>query len=86
MIIMNIFMYKYECPTWYWNYSGVKNLYTDDSINEEQATKLALDKEKNLSGSEYCNIYMLQQFECTIKSIKNFKGMAAIPSSVEINK
>ena len=28
---------------------------------------------------------MLQQFECSIKSIKNFKGMASIPTSVELD-
>ena len=81
---MNIFMYKYDCPTWYWNYSGVKNLYTDDKIDVNKARELALEKEKKLSGSGICNIYMLQQFECSIKSIKNFKGMASIPTSVEL--
>tara|TARA_B000000557_G_C20438642_1_gene302005 strand:- start:227 stop:469 length:243 start_codon:yes stop_codon:yes gene_type:complete len=77
-------MYKYDCPTWYWNYSGVRNLYTDDDIDESKAREIALEKEKEYSGSSFCNIYMLQQFECSIKSVKNFKGMASIPSSVEL--
>ena len=44
---MNIFMYKYDCPTWYWNYSGVKNLYTDDKIDVNKARELALEKRRN---------------------------------------
>ena len=86
MLIMNIFMYKYECQTWYWNYSGVKTIYTDESIDEKDAHNIALEKEKRLTGGANCNIYMLQQFECVIKSVKNFKGIAAIPSSVELHK
>jgi hypothetical protein len=82
---MNIFMYKYDCPTWYWHYSGVKNLYTDESIDESKAREIALNRETKISGSGACNIFMLQQFECSIKSVKNFKGMASIPSSVELS-
>ena len=78
-------MYKYECPVWYWNYAGVKNLYTNQGVTKDEAKKIALKKETALSGSQACNIIMLQQFECTIKSIKNFNGMASIPASVEIS-
>jgi hypothetical protein len=78
-------MYKYECPLWYWNYVGVKNLYTDVTVDEKKAREIALKKESYRTGSERCNIIMLQQFECSIKSVKNFNGMAAIPASVEIN-
>ena len=78
-------MYKYECPLWYWNYVGVKNLYTDVTVDEKKAREIALKKESYRTGSKRCNIIMLQQFECSIKSVKNFNGMAAIPASVEIN-
>ena len=81
---MNIFMYKYECPLWYWNYVGIKNLYTDEKVDEKRAKDIALKKESYRTGSEACSIIMLQQFECSIKSVKNFKGMASIPASVEI--
>lgn len=83
---MNIFMYKYECPLWYWNYTGVKNLYTDDTVDEKKAKQIALRKESYRTGSEGCSVIMLQQFECSIKSVKNFNGMASIPASVEISE
>ena len=61
-----------------------KKQKTDEKVDENRAKQIALRKESYRTGSEACSIIMLQQFECSIKSVKNFKGMASIPASVEI--
>jgi len=83
---MNIFMYKYMCPRWYGYHSGVENLVISDDISDEKAFNLAMKNAKEKSGSNSCKIYLLQQFQYSIKSVKNYPGMASIPNMVQNNE
>ena len=80
--IMNIFMYKYTCPRWYGYHSGVENLVVSENISDEKAHMLALNNVSNKSGSDSCKVYLLQQFQYSIKSVQNYPGMASIPNFV----
>tara|TARA_Y100000385_G_C12977797_1_gene586976 strand:- start:103 stop:354 length:252 start_codon:yes stop_codon:yes gene_type:complete len=74
------------CPRWYGYHSGVENLVISDDISDEKAFNLAMKNATEKSGSNSCKIYLLQQFQYSIKSVKNYPGMASIPNMVQNNE
>ena len=84
-MIMNIYMFKYDCPTWYGYFrsSGISQIQVNEDLSEEKIINIAKRNANNRTGSSNCNIQLLQQFELSIKSVKNFSGLATIPISIE---
>ena len=80
-------MFKYDCPTMYGYYrqTGISQIQVDQELSEEKIINIAKKSSNNKTGSSNCNIQLLQQFELSIKSIKNFSGLATIPITIETN-
>ena len=79
---MDIYMYKYICPRWYGNVTGIRNIYDDSAKNESDIIRLAKKEANEIYGSKSCNISLLQKFNVVITSKKNYAGMAGIPLSI----
>ena len=82
-------MYKYKCPRWWGNAIGVGNIYSPDGSSEKEVIKTATENSNQYTGSQTCDIYLLQQFELNIKLVKNYAGLTSIPTYVHkdnINK
>ena len=80
---MNIYMYKYECPRWYGNVTGVSNIYSPSLKPFDKIAEIATKNANKSSGSKSCKVHLLQQFELIIKSVKNHAALASIPIFVE---
>ena len=84
-IIMDVYMYKYNCPRW-WGYSqGLRNMNTGNITSEDEVVELAKQDANNYTGSKSCNISLLQKFHVTMKSVKNYAALTGIPFSTPTN-
>tara|TARA_Y100000385_G_C13013015_1_gene602574 strand:+ start:729 stop:986 length:258 start_codon:yes stop_codon:yes gene_type:complete len=80
-------MFKYDCQSWYGYYkqTGISQIQVDQELSEDKIINIAKKSANSKTGSTSCNIQLLQQFELSIKSIKNFSGLATIPITIETN-
>lgn len=78
-------MFKYDCPIWYGyiRSSGISQIQVNEDLPEEKIINIAKRSSNSKIGSSNCNIQLLQQFELSIKSVKNFSGLATIPITIE---
>tara|TARA_B110000211_G_C13948777_1_gene495141 strand:- start:276 stop:548 length:273 start_codon:yes stop_codon:yes gene_type:complete len=76
---MNVILYKYSCPRWYGNLSGLKNISIDKELNDETLTD-SLTKIENINtGSKTCKIDLIQKYELIINNVLNYQGINTIP-------
>ena len=73
---MNVYTYHYNCPRWYGIISGTRNLYLEGNVHPEEAVRrdAAL-----MSGSQDCDIQLVQKFTMVIQDVETFPFMAAVP-------
>lgn len=90
---MDVVLYKYTCPRWYANLTGIKNISnTEDDLDDEKLIHRLTKIENMKSGSKTCKIDLLQKYELTIKNVYNYRGITTIPVNdikdykLEINK
>jgi len=75
----NIFLYKFTCPRWYGNHTGLKNLIVNNNISDEEVINLAQSKANFVSGSKTCDIFLLQKFNAIIKPCQSYSDLVSIP-------
>jgi len=78
-------MYKYSCPgKLYGTYTGLRNVYIDSNLTDEEATSMAKDDIKRSSEYKDCSVTLLVKYKLTIESIKTYADITKIPFSVPI--
>lgn len=73
---MNVYTYHYNCPRWYGTVSGTRNLYLEGNVHPEEAIRRDA---ASMSGSEDCDIQLVQKFTMVIQDVETFPSMAALP-------
>lgn len=73
---MDIYVYHYNCPRWYGWQSGTRRLYVEGAVHPEQAVK---SDAKKISGSDDCDIHLIQKFTMVIKDVETYPAMACLP-------
>ncbi len=73
---MEVFTYRYKCKRWYGHVTGTRNLYVEDSTPPQTA---ALQDAKAYSGSETCDVQLMQKFRIVVTDVEMFPGMACQP-------
>jgi len=76
---MNVILYKYSCPRWYGNLSGLKNISIDKELNDETLTDNLTKIENINTGSKTCKIDLIQKYELIINNVLNYQGINTIP-------
>lgn len=76
---MNVILYKYSCPRWYGNLSGLKNISIDKELSDDTLTSNLTKIENINTGSKTCKIDLIQKYELIINNVHNYQGISTIP-------
>ena len=78
---MDFYMYKYICKRWYGNVSDVRHITVNDTTTEDHVKKIATKHAKTLSGSQTCDIQLLQKYHMIVKPEKTYVSVTSLPFS-----
>ncbi len=73
---MDIYVYHYNCPHWYGWQSGTRRLYVEGTSHPEQAVRADA---RALSGSDECNIHLIQRYKMIVEDVETYPAMACLP-------
>ena len=76
---MTTYTFLYNCPRWYATVTGVRNLVHDGT--EDEVVKSATEIAKHLSGSETCDIKLLQKFHMSLRLSEPYPALVQFPLS-----
>jgi len=80
---MEAYMYKYTCPgQWWGSHEGLRNVYTNSQLSDEQAVKMAREDIKKSNGYKDCSVTLLVKYKLSIESVKTYPDITKIPFSV----
>ena len=80
-------MYKYNCPGQLWGeYMGLRNVYTNSQLSDEEAISVAKDDIKKSSGLKDCGVTLLVKYKLSIEPVKTYVDITKIPFSESSNK
>ncbi len=80
-------MYKYNCPGQLWGeYTGLRNVYTNSQLSDEEAISVAKDDIKKSSGLKDCGVTLLVKYKLSIEPVKTYADITKIPFSESSNK
>ena len=75
-------MYKYNCPgQWWGTYEGLRNVYSESELTDNEANKLAKEDIKKTTGYKNCGVTLLVKYKLSIESIKAYPDITKIPFS-----
>mgnify|MGYP005641541969 CR=1 FL=1 len=75
-------MYKYECPgSWWGTYKGLRNVYTNDNLSDDQAITLAHNDIRKSMDAKNCRVTLLVKYNLSIDSVKAYADITKIPFS-----
>tara|TARA_B110000977_G_scaffold47615_1_gene64764 strand:- start:236 stop:511 length:276 start_codon:yes stop_codon:yes gene_type:complete len=84
---MEAYMYKYNCPGQLWGeYTGLRNVYTNSQLSDEEAISVAKDDIKKSSGLKDCGVTLLVKYKLSIEPVKTYADITKIPFSESSNK
>ena len=84
---MNVLMYQFKCPgKIYGNYEGIRNIHTNEIVNDNETKNLAKKELKMEKGYENCSINLLVKYKLTIDSIKTYSDITKVPFSEKKKK
>jgi|TARA_Y100000389_G_C17390062_1_gene479351 hypothetical protein len=79
---MEAYMYKYNCPgQWWGTYDGLRNVYSESELTDNEANKLAKEDIKKTTGYKNCGVTLLVKYKLSIESIKAYPDITKIPFS-----
>ena len=79
---MEAYMYKYRCSGQWWGYyEGLRNVYTNGQLNDNQAIVMAKEDIKKSSGNNDCGVTLLVKYKLSIESVKTYPDITKIPFS-----
>ena len=75
-------MYKYTCPgQWWGTHEGLRNVYTNSQLSDDQAIQMAKEDIKKSSGYKDCGVTLLVKYKLSIESVKTYPDITKIPFS-----
>ncbi len=78
---MTTYTYLYKCSRWYGIVSGVRNIVHEGS--EKEVLESATAEAKRVSGSETCDVSLLQKFKIAITLAEPYTALVQFPLSGE---
>jgi len=80
-------MYKYTCPgQWWGTHTGLRNVYTNSQLNDDQAIQMAKEDIRKSSGYKDCGVTLLVKYKLSIESQKTYPDITKIPFSEPAKK
>jgi len=73
---MDVFTYSYNCPHWYGNSTGIRNLYLETESDPKEAARADAQK---LTSSQSCDVHIIQKFRLVVEHLETYPAMATIP-------
>lgn len=82
---MEAYMYKYSCPgSWWGMYNGLRNVYLENELTDEEALNLAKQDIKSTTGFKNCSATLLVKYKLSIETVKAYPDITKIPFSEAI--
>jgi len=78
---MTTYTYLYNCSRWYGIVSGVRNIVHEGQ--EKEVLESATTEAKRVSGSETCDVSLLQKFKIAITLAEPYTALVQFPLSGE---
>lgn len=76
-VSMNVYTYHYDCKSWYGTIRGTRNIYLEGGeVHPEEAVR---KDAQIVSGSNDCNIRLIQKYTMTITDVETYPAMASLP-------
>lgn len=72
---MDFYMYKYSCPSWIGSYKNINHLVVSPETTENDVKIIAKNISNKLTGSQNCNINLLQKYKMTILAEKCYPSL-----------
>jgi hypothetical protein len=81
---LTTYTYLYNCQRWWGVVSGVRNLAHDGE--ETDVIKKATDIAENLTGSQTCDVSLLQKFQMSVQLSEPYPALVQFPLSTAETK
>ena len=72
---MDFYMYKYSCPSWIGSYKNINNLVVSTETTENDVIAIAKNISNKLTGSQNCDINLLQKYKMIILAEKCYPSL-----------
>lgn len=72
---MDFYMFKYYCPGWFGKIENVQHIVVPPKTSEKKVIDLAQKFSNTMTGSESCNINLLQKYLMTVYPEKSFPSI-----------
>jgi hypothetical protein len=63
---MDFYMYKYSCSTWLGTYNNINHIVVNPKTSENDVKEIAKNISNNHTGSQNCDINLLQKYKMII--------------------
>ena len=81
---LTTYTYLYNCQRWWGVVTGVRNLAHDGE--ETDVIKTATDIAENLTGSQTCEVSLLQKFQMSVQLSEPYAALVQFPLSTAEKK
>ena len=81
---LTTYTYLYNCQRWYGVVTGVRNLAHNGK--EEDVIKTATDIAETLTGSQTCEVSLLQKFQMSVQLSEPYPALVQFPLSTAETK
>ena len=81
---LTTYTYLYNCQRWYGVVTGVRNLAYNGK--EEDVIKTATDIVETLTGSQTCEVSLLQKFQMSVQLSEPYPALVQFPLSTTETK
>jgi len=75
---MNVYLYSFRCKTWLGESGGLRNVYTDKQMSDDDIIKQAKEHSEKISWSKDCDISLILKYKQSIESVFTYPNIAKI--------
>jgi len=83
---MNVYLYSYECRTWFGTFSGLRNVYTSKQLTDNEVIELAKKNTNESTWSNKCNISLIMKYRQSIEAVFTYPNIAKIQHESFLNE
>jgi hypothetical protein len=75
---MDFYMYKATCPRWYGWHNDIRHVVVEKGTPEETVTNTAQKISNAMTGSNTCDIQLLQKYHMVIEAKKSYPALTVL--------
>jgi hypothetical protein len=76
---MDFYMYKYSCKGWFGKITNINHIVVSENTNKDDIINNATEHSKLATGSQNCDIRLLQKYKMIIYPEKSYSSLTELP-------